>query len=78
MLIIRPSNIMQLTSFLFNDLIMVKMFCVESVPPIVTVPKTIPSIIRSRRITIPASVEVAQDFWKLSAIPNTRMPFFSA
>ena len=69
---------MQLTSSLFNDLTIDRMFCVESLPPIVTVPKTIPSTIRSRRITMPAMVEDQQDLLKLSATPNTLKPLFSA
>lgn len=78
MLMINPSSIIQFTSLRFNDLTMDKMFCVESLPLIVTLPKTIPSIIRSRRITTPARVEFVLDALKLSAIPNTRIPLFSA
>src|SRR5215472_18160467 len=77
MLMINPSSIIQFTSLLFNDLTMDKIFCVESLPLIVTLPKTIPSIIRSRRITTPAIVELDLDALKLSAIPNTRIPLFS-
>ena len=65
-------------SSLFNDLYIDRIFCVESFPSIVAFPKTMPSIIMSRRITIPASVEQALVFLKLSAIPNTRMPLFPA
>src|SRR5215467_9066387 len=78
MLMINPSSIIQFTSLLFNDLTMDKMFCVESLPLIVTLPKTTPSMIRSRRITTPATVELDLDVLKLSATPNTRIPLFSA
>src|SRR6188472_2367294 len=78
MLIIRPSSIIQFTSFLFNDLNIDKIFSVESLPFSVALPNTIPSITRSRRITTPASVDFffVSNFLKLSAIPKTRIPFF--
>src|SRR5215469_16941084 len=78
LLMINPSSIIQFTSLLFNDLTMDKIFCVESLPLIVTLPKTTPSMIRSRRITTPATVELDLDALKLSATPNTRIPLFSA
>jgi hypothetical protein len=43
----------------------------------VALPKTIPSTIRSRRITTPPRVDVELDFLKLSAIPKIRIPLFS-
>src|SRR5438093_6732842 len=77
MLITRPSSNMQLMSSLARDLCKEIMLSVASSPSIVELPNIIPSIIRSRRITTPASVDFLQDFLKLSAMPSTLNPFFS-
>jgi hypothetical protein len=55
------------------------MLSVASSPSMVAPPNTIPSMTRSRRITMPARVDflLLLDFLKLSATANTLTPFFS-
>src|SRR5690606_6838594 len=50
---------------------------VASSPSIVALPNAMPSITKSRRITMPARVDFLPDFLKLSATPRTLIPSFS-
>src|SRR5690606_17002801 len=53
------------------------MLSVASSPSIVALPNAMPSITKSRRITMPARVDFVPDFLKLSATPSILIPFFS-